>query len=633
MDHIYDLLVIGAGHAGVEAACAASRLGAQVCLVTQSVEAVARMSCNPCIGGMAKGHLVREIDALGGVMGQVADATAIQFRRLGTKKGAAVRSRRCQSDMAAYSRAMRSIVEKDQNIHLRQDRIDQLLLDGRRVIGAIGLSGRRFAAKATILTTGTFLRGLLHVGLTSFEGGRLGDPPANQLSQQLIELGLPLGRLKTGTCPRLDGTTIDYDNLVVQPGDPQPAFFSYETVPHVVDQIPCHITYTTPATHDAIRRGLDRSPLFTGKIKGIGPRYCPSIEDKIVRFPERAAHQIFIEPEGRETTEVYLNGISTSLPFDVQVELVHSIPGLEKAEIIRPGYAVEYDYLNPINLHPTLELKALDNLFLAGQINGTSGYEEAASQGLVAAVNAIHKIWGRAPFILRRDQAMIGVLIDDLTTKGTSEPYRMFTSRAEYRLLLREDNADLRLTPLAGELGLVSPERAARVTAKARAIEAEIARLNQTFVRPTVDILTFLKERGSAPIINKTSLVELLRRNEFAYPDLAPLDPNRPTLPAEVTEQAEIQIAYGGYLVRQEDSARRLNEAESLALPEDMPYRELSGLSTEVMHKLENIKPRTLGQAGRIPGVTPAALQVLMVYLHRLAASSASENLADTSEK
>lgn len=617
MEERYDLLVIGAGHAGVEAAFVGARLGLRVCLVTLAVEAIARMSCNPAIGGMAKGHLVREIDAMGGVMGKVADATGIQFRRLGTKKGAAVRSRRCQSDMDDYSRVMRTLVEQDSHIHLRQDRIDRLLIDGHRVCGGQGFSGRVYRAPVTILTAGTFLRGLLHIGMTHFAGGRLGDTAANLLSEQLLELGLPLGRLKTGTCPRLDGNTIDYASLEEQPGDEPPSFFSFETEPHPVEQVPCHITYTTERTHEIIRSGLADSPLFTGKIQGIGTRYCPSIEDKVVRFPEKAAHQVFVEPEGRHTTEVYPNGISTSLPFAVQLDYVRSIPGFERAEIVRPGYAVEYDYLDPIHLHPTLEVKTLENLFLAGQVNGTSGYEEAAAQGMVASINACHKILGRSPIILARDQAMIGVLIDDLVTKGVDEPYRMFTSRAEYRLLLREDNADLRLVPLAAELGLISPERNAATAAKKASIENELQRLNNTFVRPTAGVLDVLQGCQTTPIINKTSLAELLRRHELDYATLAPLDENRPTLGPEIMEQVEIQITYSGYLERQADQARRLHEAEAVELPPDIPYRELPGLSNELAGKLDNVRPRTLGQAGRIPSVTPAALQVLMVYLHR----------------
>jgi len=617
MQEHYDILVIGAGHAGVEAAFAVARLGLTVGLVTISVDAVARMSCNPAVGGMAKGHLVREIDAMGGVMGKVADATAIQFRRLGTKKGAAVRSRRCQSDMDHYSRMMRSLVENEPRIKLRQDRIERLLLDDRTVLGAEGLSGRQYLAKATILTAGTFLRGLLHIGMTHFDGGRLGDPAATSLSQQLIDLGLPLGRHKTGTCPRLDSHTIDYEGLEIQHGDDPPHFFSFETEPHPVEQIPCYLTYTNEKAHDAIRRGLDRSPLYTGKITGTSTRYCPSVEDKIVKFPEKNSHLVFLEPEGRDTTEVYPNGIPTSLPFEHQVELVHAIPGLERAEIVRPGYAVEYDYLNPINLEPTLQVRGLPGLYFAGQINGTSGYEEAAAQGMVAAINATHNILCREPFILRRDQSMIGVLIDDLVTRGTSEPYRMFTSRAEYRLLLREDNADLRLTPLAAELGLVDKARAEKTAAKARAVEEEIARLSNTYVRPTAGVLDRLRNMGAAPIQNKTSMAQLLRRPDLDYDAIVPLDENRPALTDEVIEQAEIQIRYAGYLERQEDMARRLRESEAVALPDDMPYKELPGLTAEIADKLDQVRPRTLGQAGRIDGMTPAALQVLMVALHR----------------
>jgi len=617
MEEHYDLLVIGAGHAGVEAAFVGARLGLQVCLATLAVEAIARMSCNPAIGGMAKGHLVREIDAMGGVMGKIADATGIQFRRLGTKKGAAVRSRRCQSDMDHYSRVMRGLVEREPLIHLRQDRIDRLLVDGRRVVGGQGVSGRIYRAKAPILCTGTFLRGLLHIGMTHFAGGRLGDAAANPLSEHLIDLGLPLGRLKTGTCPRLDGNTIDYAALEAQPGDERPSFFSFETPPHAVEQVPCHITSTNERTHEIIRGGLAESPLYSGKIQGVGTRYCPSIEDKVVRFPEKMSHQIFVEPEGRDTTEVYPNGISTSLPFAVQLAYVRSITGFERVEIVRPGYAVEYDYLNPIHLHPTLEVKALENLYFAGQVNGTSGYEEAAAQGLVASINACHKMLERQPLILARDQAMIGVLVDDLVTKGADEPYRMFTSRAEYRLLLREDNADLRLTPLAADLGLVGPARGAAVAAKKTAIENELQRLTESYVRPVAGVLDWLRSRGSAPIVNKTSLAELLRRHELDYADLAPLDEHRPALDAEIVEQVEIQNTYSGYLDRQADQARRLREAEAVELPPDIPYRELPGLSNELSGKLAAVQPRTLGQAGRIPGITPAALQVLMVHLHR----------------
>ncbi len=632
MDEHFDVLVIGAGHAGVEAAHAAARLGVRVGLVTLSVESIARMSCNPCIGGMAKGHLVREIDALGGVMAKAADATGIQFRRLGSKKGAAVRSRRCQSDMAEYGRWMRELLERDPRVNLRQDSIVRLLVGGRTVVGAAGLSGRRYVAKATVLTTGTFLRGLLHIGLTNFAGGRLGEPPSNSLSEHLAALGLPLGRLKTGTPARLDGNTIDYTGLEIQRGDELPFFFSFDTPRRPVEQIPCHITYTNEKTHEIIRQALDRSPLYTGVIKSVGARYCPSIEDKVVRFADRASHQIFLEPEGRATTEVYPNGISTSLPFDVQAAMIRTLPGLESAEIVRPGYAIEYDYLNPRNLQPSLEVKSLENLFFAGQINGTSGYEEAAAQGLVAGTNAVHKILRRDPLVLRRDQAMIGVLIDDLTTKGSEEPYRMFTSRAEYRLLLREDNADLRLTPLAASLGLVDDERARRVAEKRLTIDRELARLQAVSATPTATVLDFLAARGSTPIRNRISLAELLRRAELSYDDLAPLDPQRASLEPEIVEEIEIQIRYRGYLDRQEINARRLDESEMISLGDDIPYADLPGLSAEAAAKLAAVKPRTLGQAGRIPGITPAALQVLMVYLHRRHAGQETRPISHLSD-
>ncbi|MDP8222934.1 MAG: tRNA uridine-5-carboxymethylaminomethyl(34) synthesis enzyme MnmG [Candidatus Lernaella stagnicola] len=629
MEEYFDVVVIGAGHAGVEAAYAAARLGANVALVTLSVEAVARMSCNPCIGGMAKGHLVREIDALGGIMAKAADETGIQFRRLGTKKGHAVRSRRCQSDMAEYSGFMRRFVERDPRIHLRQDNVIEILVKDGRAYGCLGLSGRRYIGQATVLTAGTFLRGLLHIGMTHFAGGRLGEGPSNALSENLMKLGLPLGRLKTGTPARLDSETIDYNELEIQLGDEKPAFFSFETGGVEVDQIPCHITYTNEQTHEIIRGGLDRSPLYAGKIEGVGARYCPSVEDKIVRFPEKTQHQIFLEPVGRDSTESYPNGISTSLPFDVQLAMIHSIRGLERAEVIRPGYAIEYDFMNPVHLHPSLEVRKITHLFFAGQVNGTSGYEEAAAQGLIAAVNAVHRIRDLEPVILRRDEAMIGVLVDDLVTKGTDEPYRMFTSRAEYRLLLREDNADLRLTPLGEQIGLVSDERARRTAAKNRDISSEFDRLDGVTVTPTEAVLEYLRGRGSAAIQNKTSLAKLLRRPELSYEDLDDLDPQRPSLDADVIEQIEIQIQYFGYIERQNEEARRLREADAIQIPPNISYRKLAGLSTEVAEKLDVVQPRTIGQAGRIPGVTPAALQILMVHAHR----QAQGDRADHSEK
>jgi tRNA uridine 5-carboxymethylaminomethyl modification enzyme len=629
LEESFDIVVIGAGHAGVEAAFAAARLGARVSLVTLSVESVGRMSCNPCIGGMAKGHLVREIDALGGIMGKAADATAIQYRRLGTKKGHAVRSRRCQSDMAEYSRYLQLFVARHPKIHLRQDSIERLLVENGQVRGCLGRSGRRYLAGATIITAGTFLQGLMHIGLTHFSGGRLGEPPSNELSDHLRELGLPLGRLKTGTPARLDAATIDFAGLEEQPGDAKPSFFSFETTNLEVDQVPCHITATNEKTHDAIRRGLDRSPLYTGKIQGVGARYCPSVEDKIVRFPDKTSHHIFLEPTGRDRTEIYPNGISTSLPLDIQIDMIHSIPGLERAEVVRPGYAIEYDFHDPIHLDASLAVPALPGLFLAGQVNGTSGYEEAAAQGLMAGVNAVLRLRGQGPFILRRDEAMIGVLIDDLVTKGVDEPYRMFTSRAEYRLLLREDNADLRLTPRGAELGLVSDARAAAAAAKARDIEAETARLCRTTVTPTPSVLDFLQSQGSQPIPNKSSLAELLRRPELSYAGLAPLDPQRPPVDSEVVEQIEIQLQYAGYIRRQTEAADRLRESENIDLPSDIPYFDLAGFSNEVASKLDATRPRTIGQAGRIPGVTPAALQILLVHLHRRSAQEA----ADHSEK
>lgn len=614
-DERFDIVVVGAGHAGCEAALAAARLGCSTLLLTHHLDHIALMSCNPAIGGLAKGHLVREIDALGGEMGRVIDATGIQFRMLNTRKGPAVQAPRAQADKQGYRLRMKSIVEKQSGLVVQQGTVKGLRVRDRRILGVETVLGYRYEADAVIITTGTFLRGLIHVGLSRFPGGRAGEPSAVELSDDLRSLGFIIGRLKTGTPPRLHGGSVDFDGLVAQNGDPDPQPFSFSTVAIQREQVPCHITYTNHKTHEIIAKNLDRSPLYSGRIQGVGPRYCPSIEDKVVRFPDRDRHQVFLEPEGLDTEEIYANGISTSLPFDVQKELVQSIPGLSHARIMRPGYAVEYDFVSPLQLYPSLETKVISGLYHAGQINGTSGYEEAAAQGLIAGINAAHAIRGRPALVLDRSEAYIGVLIDDLVTKGTKEPYRMFTSRAEYRLLMRHDNADMRLREKGYRLGLVPEEEYEAFLEKKEGIERERDRLRKTFVFPAADVDEILQAEQSAPLRNKTSLFHLMKRPELDYAKLAPLDPTRPELHREIRSACEIEAKYDGFVRRQTAQVERSREMEGVRIPEEIEYGLIQGLSREVVEKLERVRPVSIGQAGRISGVTPAALSILLIFL------------------
>ncbi len=616
---VYDLVIIGGGHAGTEAALAAARMGACVLLLTHNIETIGQMSCNPAIGGIGKGHLVKEIDALGGVMARAADLSGIQFRILNARKGPAVRATRAQADRQLYKTAVRQAMENQPGLDLFQQEAADLIIEQSRVCGVITQMGLRIRAHAVILTVGTFLGGRIHIGLENHPGGRAGDPPSNALAQRLRELSFRVERLKTGTPPRIDGRSIDYDKCREQPGDqPLPVFSFLGSAQQHPRQVSCFITHTNTQTHDIIHGGLSRSPMYTGVIDGIGPRYCPSIEDKVVRFAEKSSHQIFIEPEGLHTHEVYPNGISTSLPFDVQYRLVRSMRGFENAHITRPGYAIEYDYFDPRDLRPSLESRSVQGLFLAGQINGTTGYEEAAAQGLLAGINAVRHIRGEQAWSPGRDQAYLGVLVDDLITRGTSEPYRMFTSRAEYRLLLREDNADLRLTELGREMGLIPDTQWAAFDRKQDAIERERARLRDVMIRPG-EIKPALEEQIlAAPLSREVRALELLGRPNVSYHGLMRLPQVGPGVEdLAVAGQLEIQAHYAGYIDRQQEEIERRRAHEETCLPEDFNYANVRGLSSEVREKLLRHRPVTIGQAARISGVTPAAISLLLIHLKR----------------
>lgn len=614
----FDVLVIGGGHAGTEAALAAARMGCSTLLLTHNVETLGQMSCNPAIGGIGKSHLVREVDALGGAMAHATDLAGIQFRVLNARKGPAVRATRAQADRVLYKAAIRKILENQPNLQIFQQAADDLIVEGDRVTGAVTQSGIRFYATSVVLTAGTFLGGLIHIGLQNHSGGRAGDPPSIALANRLRELPLRVGRLKTGTPPRIDARTVDFSVMEAQPSDdPLPVMSFLGQVDEHPRQISCYITHTNTQTHEIILNNLDRSPMYSGVIEGVGPRYCPSIEDKIHRFADKNSHQVFIEPEGLTTHELYPNGISTSLPFDVQLDLVRSIQGMENAHITRPGYAIEYDYFNPQDLKPSLETKVIHNLFFAGQINGTTGYEEAAAQGLLAGLNAARRAKELDSWCPRRDEAYIGVLVDDLITLGTSEPYRMFTSRAEYRLLLREDNADLRLTEKGRELGLVDDKRWAAFEQKREAIEQEKNRLKHTFVHPGTKAADILNTKLELPLSREQALLDLLKRPELEYWDLAHLAPGELPVDPQVQEQVQIQIKYAGYIDRQAQDIERIRRQEETPLPADMDYRQVDGLSNELKNKLSSVRPATLAQASRIPGVTPAAISMLLIHLKK----------------
>lgn len=614
-DKHYDIIVVGAGHAGCEAALAGARMGCSTLLLTINLDAIALMSCNPAIGGQAKGHIVKEIDALGGEMGKNIDATGIQFRILNMRKGPAVRASRAQADKQLYRLRMKRVLEAQDNLHLKQGEVTRLAITDNELAGVETRGGVLFRGKTVILTTGTFMRGLIHIGLTNYPGGRAGDLPSVGLSDNLRDLGFQIGRLKTGTPARLDGRTIDFSRLEPQHGDDPPQRFSFSETTVIQPQVPCYIAYTNPKSHEIIRSGLDRSPLYAGIIEGVGPRYCPSIEDKVVRFPERERHQTFLEPEGIGTVEYYPSGLSTSLPVDIQWAFYRSIEGLERVEIMRPAYAIEYDYADPIQLYASLETKIIRNLYHAGQINGTSGYEEAAGQGLIAGINAALRVQGKEPLVLARSDAYIGVMIDDLVTLGTKEPYRMFTSRAEYRLLLREDNADLRLRKIGHSLGLVTEEEFSRFTLKQEAIAGQMELIKNAKLLLSESDPDFLKQFGLAGIKNAVTYEQLLKRPDITYAELARLEPSLAEVAAEVKEQVEIQIKYKGYIDRQLEHVNKMSRMESTRIPAGFDYLSITGISAEVREKLARFQPGTLGQASRIPGITPAAIAVLSIAL------------------